>query len=420
MQKRKATKVSRGATRKVSQKKFLTLDDINVKGKRVLVRVDFNVPLGKDSKGRAVVKDDGRIRAALPTIKELLAAKPAALILVSHLGRPTGVEDKCRLASVAQRLSVLLKKNVITLDDCVGPAVAKAVVAAPKGSVILLENVRFHPEEEKNTPAFARQLASLADVYVDDAFGSAHRAHASVEGVTHYLPSAAGRLLEKEIVGLSAVLETPPRPFVAVLGGAKVSDKIGVITNLLKSADAILIGGAMMFTFLAALGRQTGKSLVEKDKLDLARKLLTQAKGKIILPVDTIVAKDINTPNGAKVVRCDAMPADLVGVDIGPETAQLYGEILDEAKTIVWNGPMGVFEVPAFSQGTLAIAHALARNGGLTVVGGGESGEAVRKAGVAKRITHVSTGGGASLEFLEGKTLPGVAALEKSAKKTKR
>jgi phosphoglycerate kinase len=396
----------------MEKRKFRTLDDIKVKGKRVLVRVDFNVPL---KNGR--VADDGRLRAALPTIKALLAKKPRAIILMSHLGRPKGVDPKLRLDPVAARLSKLLNRKVIKLGDCVGSDISTAVIKAKPGAVILLENLRFHSEEEGNDRKFARQLASLADVYVDDAFGSVHRAHASVEGVTHYLPSAAGLLLEKEIVNLSAVLQKPQRPFVAVLGGAKVSDKIGVITNLLKKADAILVGGAMMFTFLKALGRQTGKSLVEKDKLQLAKRLLKESKGRIILPVDAMVARTIKTPAGAKVVPVSAIPKGLVGVDIGPETARLYAEIIDEAKTVVWNGPMGVFEVPDFSGGTLAIATAMARNRGLTVVGGGESGEAVRKAGVESKLTHVSTGGGASLEFLEGKKLPGIVALERSARK---
>jgi 3-phosphoglycerate kinase len=336
---------------------------------------------------------------------------------MSHLGRPKGVDPKLRLDPVAARLSKLLNRKVIKLGDCVGSDISTAVIKAKPGAVILLENLRFHSEEEGNDRKFARQLASLADVYVDDAFGSVHRAHASVEGVTHYLPSAAGLLLEKEIVNLSAVLQKPQRPFVAVLGGAKVSDKIGVITNLLKKADAILVGGAMMFTFLKALGRQTGKSMVEKDKLKLAKRLLKESKGRIILPVDAMVARTIKTPAGAKVVPVSAIPKGLVGVDIGPETARLYAEIIDEAKTVVWNGPMGVFEVPDFSGGTLAIATAMARNRGLTVVGGGESGEAVRKAGVESKLTHVSTGGGASLEFLEGKKLPGIVALERSARK---
>ncbi len=386
---------------------FRTLNDIDVKDKRVLVRVDFNVPLDKNGE----VSDDARIQAALPTIRHLLK-NGATVVLVTHLGRPKGVDETLRLDAVADRLSELLKKDVRKMDDCVGPPIEIAVRAAEPGSVILLENVRFYPEEEKNDPEFAKKLARMADIYVNDAFGTAHRAHASTEGVAHLLPSAAGFLLEKEIKMLSAVLDNPAHPFVAVIGGAKVSDKIGVISNLLKRADAILIGGAMMFTFAKATGKNTGKSLVENDKLDLARDLLKQGKGRIMLPVDTIVAHAIDKAKGAKNVPMDGVPADLMGVDIGEETIKIYSEVISKAKMVAWNGPMGVAEVPQFAKGTLAIAKAMAKVKGTTIVGGGETGEAVRKAKVEKRLTHVSTGGGASLEFLEGKKLPGIAALE--------
>ena len=392
----------------------LTIDDLDVKGKRVLVRVDFNVPLKEDEQGNLVVADDTRIREALPTIRALMQAG-AKVILMSHLGRPKGQPDpKYSLAPVARRLEELLGVRVRFVSNIVGEAVRQAINSMPEGGVILLENTRFHPGETKNDPELARQLAELADVYVNDAFGSAHRAHASTEGVAHYVKQAAmGYLMKREVEYLSRLLENPEHPFVAILGGAKVSDKIGVIKNLLPRVDRLLIGGAMSYTFLKALGHNVGASRVEEDRLEEARQLYEEAQGKILLPVDHVVAPEFSNEAPAQVVEGD-IPDGLMGLDIGPKTIERYREEILQARTVVWNGPMGVFEMPNFAKGTFAIAEALAEatdRGALTVVGGGDSVAAITQAGYADRVSHVSTGGGAMLEFLEGKKLPGLVAL---------
>jgi phosphoglycerate kinase len=387
-----------------------TIRDVDVRGKRVLVRVDFNVPL-EDAK----IGDDTRIRAALPTI-QALTSQGARVILMSHLGRPDGkVVDKLRLAPVAERLGELLGSQVKMASDCVGPEVEQAVARLQPGEVLLLENLRFHPEEEENDAAFAKQLASLGDVYVNDAFGTAHRAHASTEGVTHYLPAVAGLLMEREIDVMGRALEDPARPFVAIVGGKKVSDKIGVLNNLLEKADQLLIGGAMANTFLRAKLLNVGKSYVEEEALDTAKNLMAQAartEKELLLPVDCVVATSLDADAAHEVVSVDLVPEDRMIVDIGPQTVRRFEEVLSGAKTVVWNGPMGVFEVEPFAQGTRQIAAALTRVQGTTIVGGGDSVAALEEAGLADKVTHVSTGGGASLEFLEGKTLPGVAALD--------
>lgn len=387
-----------------------TIRDLEVTGKRVLVRVDFNVPLD----GEGNVADDTRIRAALPTIQYLLE-KQARVILVSHLGRPKGkVDERYRLDPVARRLSELLGRPVVKVDDCIGDEPRRAVQEMQPGDVILLENVRFHPGEEKNEEKFARQLAELADVYVNDAFGTAHRAHASTEGVAHFLPAAAGFLMEKEINMLGQALSNPGRPFVAILGGAKVSDKIDVIENLLGKVNTLLIGGGMANTFLAARGLALGKSLVETDKVALAGDLINRAQKagvKLLLPVDLVVARAARPDAEPKVVPVDAVPEDWMALDIGPETVKNYVAEVRDAGTVIWNGPMGVFEMAPFAAGTFELARALAESKATTIVGGGDTAAAVEKAGVAGRMSHVSTGGGASLEFLEGKTLPGVAVL---------
>ena len=388
----------------------LTIRDIDLKGKRVLTRVDFNVPLAD---GR--VADDTRIRAALPTIN-YMRERGAKVILVTHLGRPKGVTESLRLDPVALRLGEL-GVPVKKLNDCIGEEVKKAVAEMKEGDVILLENIRFYPEEEKNDPKFAQELASLADIYVNDAFGTAHRAHASTEGVARLLPAVAGFLMEKEIKFFSKVLESPERPFVAVLGGAKVSDKIGVIKNLLEKVDILLIGGGMAYPFLKALGYEVGQSICEVDKISLAKELLNLAKEKkveLLLPVDVVIADRFAPDANTRVVPVSQIPSDWQGLDIGPQTRELFAQKVAQAKTIVWNGPLGVFEMPAFSEGTRAVGTAIANANALKVVGGGETAEAVEKFGLADKMTHVSTGGGASLEFLEGKVLPGVAALDDS------
>ncbi|HID11861.1 MAG TPA: phosphoglycerate kinase [Candidatus Latescibacteria bacterium] len=395
----------------------LTVRDLELKGKRVLMRVDFNVPL-EDGK----VRDDTRIRASLPTIR-YVTEHGGKLILMSHLGRPKGkVVPELSLKPVAGRLSELLGRPVGMAPDCMGPEVEKMVGELKEGDVLLLENMRFHPEEEKNDPEFSRKLASLGDVYVNDAFGTAHRAHASTEGVTHYFSQcAAGFLMEKELEFLGMVLENPKRPFVAILGGAKVSDKIGVIRNLLGQVDALLIGGGMAYTFFKAKGWEVGKSLLEEDKVSLASELMEEAgrKGvRLVLPVDNVVT-DFLDFEGRKygrtqVVPSDRIPSDWEGVDIGPETAREFREEVLGAKTVFWNGPMGVFEIDEFAKGTEEVAKALAEateKGAVTVVGGGDSAAAVRKAGLEERVSHASTGGGASLEFVEGRELPGVKSL---------
>jgi len=379
-------------------------------GKKVLVRADLNVPL-KDGK----VADDTRIRESLATIKFLLKKK-AIVILLSHLGRPKGVDDSLRMDPVAERLGKLLKSHVIKLDDCVGSEVDDALNEMHNGDVVVLENVRFHDEEEANDDSFARALAELADFYVNDAFGSSHRAHASIVGVPKYLLSSAGFLLQKEITMLSNAL-SPKKPFVVVLGGAKVSDKIGVIENLAKKADKILIGGAMMFTFLKALGKDVGQSKLEQDKIGVARQLLNKYGKKIVLPVDVVVADNADSKAKCKTVSVDAIPKSSIGLDIGPKTIKLFESELKKAKTVVWNGPMGMFEIAKFARGTDSIAKIISKLRATTIVGGGDSAAAVQKLGLAKKFSHVSTGGGASLEFLEGKTLPGVAALRENAKR---
>ncbi len=388
-----------------------TVRDIDVAGKRALVRVDFNVPLDKTT--RAVL-DDTRIRAALPTIR-YLREKGARVILCSHLGRPDGqVKEELRLAPVAARLSELLGAPVRTTSDCVGPEVEEAVRALGPGEVLLLENLRFHPEEEANDPEFARRLASLADVYVNDAFGTAHRAHASTAGVAAYLPAVAGLLMEKEIDYLDRVVTNPERPVAAVIGGAKISSKIGVLQNLLSKVDVILIGGGMASTFLKAQGREVGDSLVEDDQLDTANRIVAEAQERgvrLLLPVDVVVADAFDERASHRVVSVDAVEPGWHIMDIGPETARRYAEALTGMRTIVWNGPMGVAEWEAFAAGSKAIAEAMAASGATTIVGGGETVALVEQLGLAGRFSHVSTGGGASLEFLEGKELPGVAAL---------
>ncbi|MEW6275692.1 MAG: phosphoglycerate kinase [Bacillota bacterium] len=385
--------------------------DVSVTGKRVLVRVDFNVPL--DQGGN--VADDTRIRASLPTIHYLIE-RGAKVILASHLGRPKGKRDeRCRLDPVARRLEELLGKEVVKVDDCVGEEPKAAIAGMQPGDVLLLENVRFYAEEEKNEERFARRLAELADLYVNDAFGAAHRAHASTEGVAHFLPAVAGFLMEKEINMLSKALAAPERPFVAILGGAKVSDKIGVCENLIARADVLIIGGGMANTFLKAQGWAMGKSLFEADKVELAGKLLEKAKAKGVdfrLPVDLVVALAPDPDARPRVVPVQDVPAEWMALDIGPESVKVFCEVVGKAKTIVWNGPMGVFEMAPFAAGTFEIARALAESQAVTIVGGGDTAAAVEKAGVADKMTHISTGGGASLEFLEGKTLPGVAALQ--------
>jgi phosphoglycerate kinase len=391
----------------------LSIKDLDLAGKRVFIRVDFNVPL-KDG----VIGDDTRIRATLPTIQYALDKGASAVILASHLGRPKGKPNpQYSLRPVADRLSQLLGRPVTFAEDCIGDAAAAAVRAAQGGShVVLLENLRFHPEEEKNDGAFAKSLASLADLYVDDAFGAAHRAHASVEGITRVLPrAAAGLLMEQELRYLGHVLESPERPFVAIIGGAKVSDKLEVIQNLLGKVDRLIIGGAMAYTFFKSRGLPVGKSLVEDDKLDAARKIEADASAKKIalaLPVDHVVADKLDASAASEVLKVsDAAIGDRMGLDIGPATAKAYESLLADAKTVVWNGPMGVFEIDKFAAGTNAVAKAVANVKGTTIIGGGDSIAAIKKAGLADRITHISTGGGASLEFLGGRTLPGVAAL---------
>jgi phosphoglycerate kinase len=391
----------------------LSIKDLDLAGKRVFIRVDFNVPL-KDG----VIGDDTRIRATLPTIQYALDKGASAVILASHLGRPKGKPNpQYSLRPVADRLSQLLGRPVTFAEDCIGDAAAAAVRAAQGGRhVVLLENLRFHPEEEKNDAAFAKSLASLADLYVDDAFGAAHRAHASVEGITRVLPrAAAGLLMEQELRYLGHVLESPERPFVAIIGGAKVSDKLEVIQNLLGKVDRLIIGGAMAYTFFKSRGLPVGKSLVEDDKLDAARKIEADASAKKIalaLPVDHVVADKLDASAASEVLKVsDAAIGDRMGLDIGPATAKAYESLLADAKTVVWNGPMGVFEIDKFAAGTNAVAKAVANVKGTTIIGGGDSIAAIKKAGLADRITHISTGGGASLEFLGGRTLPGVAAL---------
>ena len=388
-----------------------TIEDIQVEGKKVLVRVDFNVPLTEDGK----VADDKRIVAALPTIKYLLAHN-AKVILCSHLGRPKGqVNPKYSLAPVGEKLAELLPDTRIWFaTDTIGKSAKAAIADMKEGEIVLLENTRFYKEEEKNDPAFAKALADLADVFVSDAFGTVHRAHASTAGVADYIPAVAGYLIGKELGIMGEALDNPVRPFVAILGGAKVADKIGVIKNLLTKCDSLIIGGGMAYTFFKALGYEIGDSLLDAESIDLAKELMAEAKERgvnLLLPVDTVVAKEFSADAEHKTVAANEIPAGWQGLDIGEKTIELFRETILKAKTVVWNGPMGVFEFPAFAVGTKAIAQACADCEGTTIVGGGDSASAVKKLGYADKITHISTGGGASLEFLEGKVLPGVAVL---------
>ncbi|MEW9675927.1 phosphoglycerate kinase [Lentibacillus sp. L22] len=387
-----------------------TLTDLDVKGKKVFCRVDFNVPM---SDGK--VTDDTRIKAALPTI-EYLTEHGAILILASHLGRPKGnVVEELRLDPVAKRLSDLIGKEVTKTDAVYGEEVNQAISQLENGDILLIENVRFEPGEEKNDPQLIEAFASMADLYVNDAFGAAHRAHASTTGVGEKLPAAAGFLMEKEIRVLGNALENPDRPFTAIIGGAKVKDKIDVIDHLLDKVDNLIIGGGLAYTFIKAKGYEIGKSLLEEDKLDLAKQFMNKADDKgvrFVLPVDAVVADDFSEDANTKIVAIDQIPADWEALDIGPKTRELYQEIVADSKLIIWNGPMGVFEMNAFAGGTMAVAKALAETDGYTVIGGGDSAAAVEKFGFAGDMDHVSTGGGASLEFMEGKELPGVQALD--------
>lgn len=388
------------------------IDQVELRGKRVLIRVDYNVPL--DEKNH--ITDETRILLTLPTIRFAIE-KGAKVILASHLGRPKGKRDsKYSLAPVAERLSQLLGKNVRLANDCIGDEVQKEVEGLREGEVLLLENLRFHPEEEKNEVGFSKALASLCEVYINDAFGAAHRAHASTEGITHHVKSvAAGFLMMKEIENIERILVNPSKPFVAILGGAKVSDKIGVIENLLDKVTTLLIGGGMAYTFLKAKGFQVGKSLVEEDQIGFSKEMIEKAKRKIdlILPYDHIAAERIDAQAKKERVKNEGIPSDWICLDIGPETIQIFSEKIKSAKTIFWNGPMGVFEIEPFSHGTFAIAEAIAGSSAFSIVGGGDSVAAVNRAGVADRMGHISTGGGASLEFLEGKKLPGIEALRR-------
>jgi phosphoglycerate kinase len=383
-----------------------TVKDIDLKGKRVLMRVDFNVPM-KDGKAT----DDKRIRAALPTIKYVLE-QGASLILMSHLGRPTSASDPAfSLRPAAEVLSTLLEKPVQMAPDCVGPEVEKMAKALKPGEVLMLENTRFHDEEEKNDAGFAEQLAALGEVYVNDAFGSAHRAHASTEGVARFLPAVSGFLMEQELEYLGRAVARPEHPYIAILGGAKISDKILVVETLLSKCDKLIIGGGMANTFLAAKGLDMQDSLVEEASLETAKSIIAKSSEKLILPVDAVIADKFAEDAKTQVVDVDRIPAGWRMLDVGPKTIDAYQAVLKDAKLVVWNGPVGVFEMPKFAEGTFALAKLLAESGATTVIGGGDSASAVKKAGVAKQMTHVSTGGGASLEFLEGKELPGVAAL---------
>lgn len=394
--------------------KKLSIDNVELKNKRVLVRVDFNVPLDENLQ----ITDDIRITSSLPTINKIVKEGGKA-ILMSHLGRPKGkVNLKYSLKPAAERLGKLLNQEVKLAPDCVGNDVGALVNQMKSGGVIMLENLRFHEEEERNDPAFAKQLAELGDVYINDAFGSAHRAHASTEGVTKFIKiCASGYLMQKELDYLGIAVSNPKRPFAAVLGGAKISGKIDVISNLLGKVDKLLIGGGMAFTFLKAQGKEIGTSLVEAEKLDLAKEVLEKAKNsnvKFLLPVDYVVASEFKNESPSAVVSADAIPSDKMGLDIGPESIKLFKQELESSKTIVWNGPMGVFEMDNFAKGTFSIAKVLAdvtSKGAVTIIGGGDSAAAISKAGLEDKVSHVSTGGGASLEFLEGKVLPGVDAL---------
>jgi phosphoglycerate kinase len=384
-----------------------TVKDIDLKGKRVLMRVDFNVPMDK-----GIVKDDKRIRAALPTIQYVLDQK-ASLVVMSHLGRPKGIgfEAEFSLKPAAEVLGNLLHKPVKMAADCIGTEVEKIAKDLKPGEILMLENVRFHKQEEKNDPEFSKKLASLGEIYVNDAFGSAHRAHASTEGVAKYLPAVSGFLMQQELEYLGRATQNPQHPYIAILGGAKISDKIAVIENLITKCDKLIIGGGMANTFLAAKGFNMAESLLELGSVDTAKALISKAKEKILLPIDGIIGNKGDTSAPIQTVSVEKIPAGWSLFDIGPKTVEKFSEALKDAKLVVWNGPMGMFEDVRFAEGTFAIAKLLANSGATTIIGGGDSASAVKKAGVAKQMTHVSTGGGASLEFLEGKVLPGVAAL---------
>lgn len=386
-----------------------TMNDVELQSKRVFVRVDFNVPM-EDGQ----ITDDTRIRAALPTIKHLLE-QDAKIILASHLGRPKGeVVEELRLDAVANRLAELLRKPVLKLDESVGEIVTEVVSNMQDGDIVLLENVRFHKGEEKNDDSLAKEFSELADVYVNDAFGAAHRAHATTAGIAKYIPAVSGLLLQKELEVLGKALSTPERPFTAIIGGAKVKDKIGVIDHLLDIVDNLIIGGGLAYTFVKAQGHEIGNSLVEDDKIELAKEFMQKAKDKgvnFLMPVDAVVAVEFGADAENKVVSIDEIPADWMGLDIGPKTVELYAETIKDSKLIIWNGPMGVFEMDAFANGTKGVAQAMATTEGYTVIGGGDSAAAVEKFEVADKMNHISTGGGASLEFMEGKLLPGVDAL---------
>ncbi|GAB0171631.1 phosphoglycerate kinase [Lysinibacillus sp. CTST325] len=386
-----------------------TMKDIDVKGKRVFVRVDFNVPMADGA-----ITDETRIRAAIPTI-DYLMEQGAKVILASHLGRPKGeVKEDMRLTAVGVRLAELMDKPVTKLDQSIGQEVEEAVANMQNGDIILLENVRFHAGEEKNDPALAEQFAKLADVYVNDAFGAAHRAHASTEGIAKYVPAVSGFLMQKELDVLGKALSNPERPFTAIIGGAKVKDKIGVIESLLEKVDHLIIGGGLSFTFIKAQGYDIGKSLLEEDKIDLAKSFIEKAKAKGVqlhMPIDAVVANEFSKDAETQIVDVEAIPADWMGLDIGPKTAAKYAEVIKNSKLIIWNGPMGVFEMDKFANGTKTVADAMATTAGYTVIGGGDSAAAVEKFAVADKMDHISTGGGASLELMEGKELPGIVAL---------
>ncbi|SMO65151.1 phosphoglycerate kinase [Melghirimyces algeriensis] len=387
----------------------LSIQDVDLKGKRVFCRVDFNVPLENGK-----ITDDNRIQAALPTIR-YLSEHGAKLILASHLGRPKGqVVEELRLNPVAERLSALLEKQVLKVDELVGEHVQKKVEQLREGDILLLENVRFHPGEEKNDPELARSFASLADLYVNDAFGAAHRAHASTAGIAEHLPAVAGFLMQRELETLGKALKSPERPFTAIIGGAKVKDKIGVIDHLLDKVDNLLIGGGLSYTFLKAKGFEIGTSLLEAEKVELAQSFMNKAEEKgvnLVLPEDTVIAKEFSADAEAETVDVDAIPRDQQGLDIGPKTRERFAQMIHASRLVIWNGPLGVFEFPRFAEGTFAVARAVADSKAFSVIGGGDSASAIKKSGLDDQVDHISTGGGASLELMEGKVLPGVAAL---------
>ena len=388
-----------------------TIEDLDVGGKKVLVRVDFNVPID----GEGNITDDRRIKEALPTIT-YLSNKGAKVILMSHLGRPKGkFNPDFSLAPVSRRLSELLGIEIIFAKDVIGEDAISKANALGAGEIMLLENVRFHSEEEKNETQFAKRLSSLGEIFVNDAFGTAHRAHASTAGVAEYLPSAIGFLIKKELSFMGGAISNPEKPFVAILGGAKVSDKIGVIKNLMEKVDTLLVGGGMAYTFFRAMGREIGKSIVEDDKIELAANILKEAESKsvkLLLPVDTVVAFEFKEDTDYLTVDSDKIPADYMGMDIGEKTRDIYSQVIENAKTVIWNGPMGVFEMKPFAKGTYALAEAMSKVDGVTIIGGGDSAAAIEQLGFADKMTHISTGGGASLEFLEGKVLPGIDAVD--------